>query len=284
MIFGTSFSHSYIRDHFQLSIQEAFAELLKLKLSLVRLSCYWSEIEKEKAKYDFSELETLLVMAEKANQTVVATIGMKAIRWPEFYVPGWTSYEEIIKNPEALFNFLDKAIKIVKKYSCVKYLQIENESLDKSGPRKLTIPAEILQQEISLARQLSDLSIVLTAWGNKSLKDNRLSQLAKLADIIGLDFYCQIPDGQGGYWGPDNSVEDIKKILATFDKPVWITELQTNPWKDSSSLSPEKIMATNLEFAKKLPVEAILFWGYEYRYSQSKSKPELLLDYQPDFF
>ncbi len=56
MIFGTSFCHPYIRDHFQLSIQEAFAELLKLKLGLVRLSCYWSEIEREKANYDFSEL------------------------------------------------------------------------------------------------------------------------------------------------------------------------------------------------------------------------------------
>lgn len=284
MIFGTSFSHSYLRDHFQLLVEEAFAELLNLKLGLVRLSCYWNETEREVGKDDLSQLEKLLVMAEKAQQTVVVTIGMKAIRWPEFYIPQWTSYEEIIKNPKALFSFLEKVINMATKFSCVKYLQIENEPLDKSGPRKLTIPVEILQQEVSLTRQLSDLPIVLTAWGNKSLKDNRLTQLAKLADIIGLDFYCQIPDGSGGYWGPDDNTETLKQIINSLAKPVWITELQTNPWKDSPELTQEKIMATNLEFARELPVEAILFWGYEYRYSQKELKPQLLLDYQPNLF
>ena len=279
MIFGTSFSHPYIRDHFQLSVDKAFSELLNLKLDLVRLSCYWQETEKKPGEYDFSQIEKLLTIAQKVNQKIVLTIGMKALRWPEFYLPNWTSYEEVIKNPKALLGFLKKAISMATQFSCVKYFQIENEPLDKSGPNKLIVPFELLKNEVEQARRLSQLPIILTAWGNKSLKDNRLLELSKLADIIGLDFYCLIPNGKGDYWGPDNSVEEIKKALLLLNKPVWISELQTNPWKSSPEISLEKIMTTNLEFAQKLPVSAILFWGYEYRYSQRKLKPQLLLDY-----
>jgi GH35 family endo-1,4-beta-xylanase len=256
---------------------------LNLKLDLVRLSCFWPEIEKTKDYFDFSQIENILEMAQKKEQKIILTIGMKAIRWPEFYVPGWTNYEQVVENPERLLLFVKKTIETVSKYTCVQYLQVENEPLDKSGPQKLTVPSELLEQEITLARQLSGLPIVLTAWGNKSLRDNRISKLAKLADIIGLDFYCQIPDGKGGYWGPDDPVEEIIKTTLPLNKPIWVTELQTNPWKNSPGLSPERIMAVNLEFAKKLPVEAILFWGYEYRNSQNLLKPQLLFDYQPDF-
>ena len=146
------------------------------------------------------------------------------------------------------------------------------------------MPLNLIEEEVEIARQLSQLPLVLTLWGNKSFKDNRLAELAKLADIIGLDLYWQIPNGGGGYWGPENSVEEIKQAILSINKPVWITELQTNPWKKSSDLTAEKIMATNLGFAKQLLVEAILFWGYEYRYSQKELKPQLLLDYQPDLF
>ncbi|OGK67010.1 hypothetical protein A2313_01625 [Candidatus Roizmanbacteria bacterium RIFOXYB2_FULL_41_10] len=284
MIYGTSFSHPYICDHFRLSVQEAFLALIDLKLDLVRLSCYWSEIEKAPGNYDFSQIETLLQMAEKAGQKIVITIGLKAVRWPEFYIPSWTSYDEVIINPNRLWLFLEQAISLANRYSCVKYLQIENEPLDKSGPNKLIVPLKLLEQEIETARRFSQLPIILTVWGNKSLQDNRLSELAKLADIIGLDFYCQIPDGRGGYWGPADSAKEIGKAILSINKPVWLTELQTNPWKDSPGLTPEKIMATNLDFAKKLPVKAILFWGFEYRYSQNTLKPQLLSDYQPDFF
>ena len=283
MILGTSFSHPYVRDHFQLSVEKAFAELLNLKLSLVRLSCYWNEVETESGKYDFGEITELLKMAQKVEQKIILTVGMKAIRWPEFYVPSWTNYEQVVENPERLLLFIKKTIEMVSKYTCVCYLQIENEPFDKSGPQKLIIPLEILEQEINIARQLSQLPIILTAWGNKSLKDNRLKELSKLADIIGLDLYYQIPDGKGGYWGPENSNDEIKRIINKSNKPIWITELQTNPWKNLLGLSPEEIMATNFFQAKQLSVEAILFWGYEYRYSQSQLKPQLLLDYQPDF-
>ena len=122
----TTFSPPYIRDHFHLSVEEAFSQLLDLKLGLVRISCYWNEIEKTKDQYDFSQIVTLLQMAEKANQKIVLTVGMKAVRWPEFYLPNWTSFNAIIKNPEALFRFIEKTINIVTKFSCVKYLQIEN--------------------------------------------------------------------------------------------------------------------------------------------------------------
>ncbi len=271
MLLGTSFSHRYIRDYFSLAIKPAFQVLLALKLDLVRVGCYWQETESINGQFDFSQIKNLLVMAEKAGQNIILTIGMKALRWPEFYLPKWSNYKQACQNPERLFLFLRKAVNFVQRFNCVKYLQIENEPLDQSGPKNLTVPFSLLKQEVELVRDLSKLPIVLTLWGNRSLTDDRLSLLSKLADIIGMDFYCQIPDGRGGYWGPTDLVKEIKRTLKTITNPVWITELQTNPWKEASGLSPEKIMAKNLQFAKKLPVEAILFWGYEYRYSKLKS-------------
>ena len=282
MIFGTTFSHPYIRDHFKLSVRKAFTELLNLKLSLVRLSCYWSEVEKEPGEYDFGEIAELLKMAQKAEQKIVLIIGMKAVRWPEFYVPKWTNYEEVIKNPSQLLTYIEQALLLANKFSCVKYLQIENEPLDKSGPNKLTVPLRVLTKEIQLARELSSLPIVLTMWGNVSLKDSRLRVLDKLGDIIGLDLYYQIPDGKGGYWGPKDSIETLQKQIIKVNKPVWITELQTNPWKGEENLTSLEVFENNFSQARHLPVEAILFWGFEYWYYLKSKKDSIIWNYIHD--
>jgi hypothetical protein len=275
MIFGTSFSHRYVSERFRLSPKIAFADLLKMRFSLLRLSCYWSEIENVKGRYDFSQIKTLLLMAQKAKQEIVLTIGMKAMRWPEYYLPKWTNYTEVTKNPERLLAFIKKAICLASNFSCVKYLQIENEPLDKSGPRKLIVPVDILEKEILLARSLSYLPILLTLWGNRSLTDARIYRLGSLADIIGLDLYYQIPDGKGGYWGSADSTNKIGEIINSLSQPVWISELQTNPWKFSINKSWQEIYTKNITEANKLPVETILFWGSEYWYSQGKLKPEV---------
>ena len=101
MKLGASFSHVHLRS-LGLNPLRAIEGFKTLNLPWIRLGCYWNEIEKQKGKYDFGNIEPLIEFCEKNNINVVLTIGMKASRWPEYYLPDWlekkTKPKKILKN------------------------------------------------------------------------------------------------------------------------------------------------------------------------------------------
>jgi len=270
MQLGTTFSHPYLRDYFKLPVLPAFRELLDLKLDYLRLGCYWQESEKAPGSFDFSELEALLELASRAKQKVILTLGMKAPRWPEFWVPSWVKEEAAIANPEMALKFIDTAVRRLSHYPTVSYWQVENEPLDPSGPHKLVLPISLLEKEVTLVRSLSPKPLLLTLWGNRPLGDGRLTTLMSLGDVVGIDLYYQIPDGHGGFWGPSDSLESLKATINRSTKPIWITELQTNPWKKSPNLDHLAIIRENWQRASALGVPLTLLWGSEYWYALLK--------------
>jgi hypothetical protein len=68
MLLGTTFSHLYIKDYFKLPVIKSFKELLTLNLNVVRLCCYFSEINFIENDYNFSNIEKLLEEAEKRSR------------------------------------------------------------------------------------------------------------------------------------------------------------------------------------------------------------------------
>src|SRR5689334_13835364 len=72
-----------------LAWQSAYQQILDLAPALVRIGAYWSEIEATQGVCDFSTLDWLLDQAQQRQQSVVMSVGMKAPRWPEFYLPAW---------------------------------------------------------------------------------------------------------------------------------------------------------------------------------------------------
>ena len=54
-----------------------------MRFGILRLSASWREIE----RYGYEHLDWLLTTAERARQPVLLTVGMKALGWPEFYLP-----------------------------------------------------------------------------------------------------------------------------------------------------------------------------------------------------
>jgi len=279
MQLGTTFSHPYLRDYFKLPVSQAFLDLLDLKLDYLRLGCYWADTEKTPGSMDFGELEELLELASKVKQKVILTLGMKAPRWPEFWVPSWTRVESVLASPEPALKFMDSAVRYLGKYPAVSYWQVENEPLDISGPQKLALPVSLLEKEVAVVRSASSKPILLTLWGNRTLKDSRLKKLTSLGDVVGIDLYYQIPDGHGGYWGPNDSLETLKAIVRQETKPIWITELQTNPWKASPSLEHLQIVKENWERASALGVPLTLLWGFEYWYALFKKGDRTIWDY-----
>lgn len=64
MELGATFSHRHLQ-YLGLDVKKSAKQYAKLGFNWVRLGCYWDEIEKEKGKYDFNQIEELLSFLTK---------------------------------------------------------------------------------------------------------------------------------------------------------------------------------------------------------------------------
>ena len=63
--------------------------LSQLGANYLRLSVEWSQAEPARGVYDFALIDALLETAQRNGARVLLSVGMKAQRHPEYYVPGW---------------------------------------------------------------------------------------------------------------------------------------------------------------------------------------------------
>ncbi len=280
---GTTFSPRQIA-HLGLPLETSFAQALAYGFSVIRLGAYWSEIEREAGVYDFTALNALLQRCAEANQKVVLTVGVKAPRWPEYYWPDFIA----TKNPNdaqtqaKILHFLHESVAKLQHHTCITHWQVENEPLDPSGPEQLTIPHALLRMEVEVVKNMDDRPVLLTAWGNSLIKRGNAAVLASMSDGIGIDVYEKQYQfsvlGNSVYSEPDDSFAAIKKHLSHLSVPLWVMEVQAEPWEkdelayhsDSpASMSPEKL-ESNLKKAQTLGATNILLFGFEYMlYRQS---------------
>jgi hypothetical protein len=284
-LIGTTYSHRHIEE-LDLNATDAFKELLSLKFDIIRLACYWDEMQPDPQINNFAPIHELLKKCEQENQKVLMTIGMKAPRWPEFYIPHWlainptNSFSLWERVREKAIPYLQKVITQLQSYDCITHWQIENEPLDPSGPEKLTIPLDILQEEVQLIKKLDKRPVLINLWANELTRRNLLPHILELADIVGLDIYYKVPSFSCFYIGPSNSDMELAEIINSAQKPFWITELQAEPWEideqtkfqgDTPSCNPE-LLQENFTRASTMKPEATLLWGYEYWYWQKQNK------------
>lgn len=273
---GWTYSHRQA-EWLGISAETGLQDILEWQPTCVRLGVYWDESEPSPQHYDFSKIIELLEICEKKHQPVLLSVGMKAPRWPEFYFP-----QHIVPNPQnpqtqsALLEFLEKTLDTLQKYTCITHWQIENEPLDPSGPNDQVIPFAFLQTECELIRQKDSRPLVVNLWGNDVAARGHWPRAATLADIVGLDLYYKQHLtsllGKNIYSGPRISHARLQKKIATSEKPVWITELQAEPWeKDEATYRSSAPTSMNLTLLKKnittgltLGAEMILLWGAEY--------------------
>ncbi len=275
MLHGTTFSHRQIQ-HLGLDVNEAFDFTLDFNFDFIRLGAYWDEIEKKTGEYDFTILDELSEKLEMRRQKCILTVGVKAPRYPEFYWPAFLKQKEINNKKKALLQFIKVVVNRYKDYPCISHWQVENEPLDDVEGQSISL--ELLNKEVELVRSLDNRPIIINLWGNALSHRGFLPQVEPLADVIGVDlYYKQFMTKKltrSWYIGPMDNDEKLTQMFTDCSKPIWITELQAEPWEDSDetyrsentkSMSPEKLIKF-YERAKKLPVEAILFWGVEYWY------------------
>jgi hypothetical protein len=177
MEIGASFSHRHLKS-LEINPLKALQEFKGLGLNWIRLGCYWDEIEPKRDEFDFSGLSPLLDFCWDQKINVVLTVGIKAPRFPEYYLPEWLKSEvelgkfskvgmeqNELTNP--LFSFLRRSISFLRSYPCIKVWQVENEPLDPTGENLWRIDRRLLAEEIALVRKAdnSERRIMLNFGG-----------------------------------------------------------------------------------------------------------------------
>ncbi|MER3419981.1 MAG: hypothetical protein C4290_05415 [Chloroflexota bacterium] len=123
------------------------AVLDDLGARLVRLSVYWHEAEPAPGRYEWQSIERQLNAVHARGGRAVVSIGMKAQRFPEYWLPEWLrraapltpqdipEHHPLVRRH--LLAFLDAAARRLSAHPAVEALQVENEPFVNYRPNRL---------------------------------------------------------------------------------------------------------------------------------------------------
>jgi hypothetical protein len=290
--------------------KDTFSAVLGLSPTVVRLGAYWDEIERQPGVYDFSTLDWQLERLPAASYRVVLTVGMKAPRWPEYYLPAWLVRETTVgprgtisDDPavrEATLRFVEAVVRRYQDHPSIAYWQVENEPLDPAGPRQWRIGAGFLADEVALVRSLDhrERPVILSMFVDtppplaglppwRSRDEGRARVLLDLADVLGLDLYPSrgirifgrdlYLDWSGWAW--ERPAMTLRQLALDQDKDAWVMEAQAEPWEPARLVyldgteSRSVGPATAAETFGRLSsggFGTILLWGAEHWYMRQE--------------
>jgi len=143
-----------------LDYRVAFKRLEAMHFRVIRLSTYWDQVDRE----GYDQLDWLMSEAKKSHQPVALTVGMKALGWPEFFIPasavpvgGLHQGQDVATDSafrEAALSFVDATVDRYRDNPVLIAWQVENEPFNRAGPQRLWIDAEFLRDEIASVRAL----------------------------------------------------------------------------------------------------------------------------------
>jgi len=206
-----------------LDYQAAFRRLEALHFRVIRLTTYWDQVDRE----GYDQLDWMMAEARKSRQPVALTVGMKALGWPEFFIPasvmpvdGLQQGQDVASDSSfrvAALSFVSATVLRYRDNPALVAWQVENEPFNRAGPQRLWIDAEFLRDEIATVRQLDrhHRPVIVNAFSHFNLVFDQASArqgfdfrqwlgfdadsaerdgLAVLArgDVLGLDVYTAI--------------------------------------------------------------------------------------------
>lgn len=286
-----------------IDVRTTYWDVLDLGFDIIRLGAYWDEIEKKEGEYDFSMLDWQIEQAKEKGVDLVVTVGMKAPRWPEFFIPDWVLSKmripyggEVSKSPylrEKTLRFIETVVERYAHEKAIRYWQVENEAMDRSGANYWWIGWDFLKEEVELVRKLDKdrRLIILTAatYPNKvlfflarfRLGGHPIYESLKLCDILGINVYPVVGHKfwrfRLYFWSSKSErnryFSTVLKIIRKHGKQAWIMELQAEPWEPGflvytakerpPTAWPEVARESFKEF-QDLGYETIFLWGAEY--------------------
>jgi hypothetical protein len=188
-----------------LEYRAAFKRLAGMHFRVIRLSAYWDQIDRE----GYAQLDWLMTEAQHLHQPVVLTVGMKALGWPEFFIPpsavpaqGLSQGQDVASDSSlrsATLDFVEDTVLRYRDNAALVAWQIENEPLNRAGPQRLWIDAEFLRNEINSVRQLDghQRPLIVNAFSHFNLVFDQASarQGFDLRQWLGFDADSAERDG-----------------------------------------------------------------------------------------
>ena len=276
VIYGVTFSKTFA-EHLELDWKETYLAILDdAGAKRIRLPSYWTEVEPERNRYSFDDLDWQIEEAEKRNVKMIIVLGQKQPRWPECHIPKWAGELNENERQEELLEIIEKVVERYKDKKGITAWQVENEPFLPFGecPK---LDKDFLDREISLVRSLDSRPIIISDSGELGTWYNAASR----ADILGTTLYRIVWDKYLGYVHyPVASISyRIKAAIIMYltgVEKIIIVELQAEPWgpeivnnssleEQYKSMSPEQFRE-NIEYVKKIEFSEAYLWGAEWWY------------------
>jgi hypothetical protein len=284
-----------------------YAMLKELGAKHVRLSVYWDEIEPARGEYDYNALDAQLAAAERAGARVLLSVGMKAQRHPEYYIPQWVfdlpaatgirlaRGEGDRISDDALI--ADAALRmigqIVRRYAhrdVIEAWAADNEPF-LASPRanNWTLGRDFVQRERDTIKAGDTLRRPVVVNHAEALLDTDFHWRWALedGDVVATSIYpfrryelgpftWIVPITELGPIGPHYAAR--ARESSRRGKEYWITELQAEPWakpdiraftprKPAQDLTP-RTLRENIRYARLIGAERAYFWGMEWWFFQ----------------
>ncbi len=313
-LLGISFRPRQV-EAFGLDAKATLGALLAYPFDLIRLAAYWNRIEARSGELDTSELDGQLEAAEGAGKQVILSVGpIKNFGYPEFFVPehrlGQPLKEGSVVQPAthaallaAATTFIRQVVERYRDRNSIVAWQLEHEAVDPLGvEHSWRLGADFVERELDALKEadpsrpvmmngfLPTSSLVrLSQWWRTRDQGDSLDIAARLADIVGIDYYPRHAlvkvgprtlylDGGGLPWQHVLTDAFLESTRQT-GKRLMVSEGQAEPWEAVTrppspdhramfSCRPEHLVLNyNAAMAwsrQQSPLYAYLFWGAEY--------------------
>ncbi|HSR89550.1 MAG TPA: beta-galactosidase [Candidatus Udaeobacter sp.] len=276
MIYGVSFNPEY-GNYLGLDTKKSFLKIVdNWNFKYIRLSAQWDLIEKEKGKYDWTELDWLMNEAAKKNVKIVLAVGNKTPRWPECHPPAWIIKNSYAGRREPLFAFMASVVNRYKKHPALEIWQVENEPFVNFGDC-LPLSQKELMEEVNFVKGLDpNHKTLVTDSGELSFWFNS----AKAGDLFGTTLYRVVWNKYFGYFNYDWLMPPLTYIAKLWLNgrhidTAYVMELQGEPWipdrplTDTSLNEQFKSMSLqrfkdNVDFAARTGMPRAYLWGAEW--------------------
>ena len=300
-------------EYLTLPWDDVYDAALDLSPTIIRLGAYWDEIEPYEGVYDWSTLDAQLDLANERDLDVILTVGMKAPRWPEYFLPSWLERRielddgaTVSDNAEIrgrTLAFVERVVRRYRDHAAVAYWQVENEPLDPAGPRGWQIAPGFLAQEVKLVRELDRRPVIVTMfvevnpmllapWRQQEVR-SRAAMLLNLGDVLGLDLYPSRGfRAHGGdwyfswpawVWKP--TVVELHQLSQRMGRSAWIMEAQAEPWEPGRLVYTDAPLSRSVQPAgaaaavrqlRDVGFDTILLWGVEHWYMRRERHQDAL--------
>jgi hypothetical protein len=276
---GVTFSAKHAR-YYDLDAKQTMRALLdELKIKQLRLVSYWSEHEKERGKYDFSELDWQFKYAEEANAKVSLAIGLRQPRWPECHMPNWASKLPKDQWQPLLKDYMKVVIERYKDSPALESYQLENEYFMTVFGECPDHSRDRLIDEFHFVKQIDPSKPIIISRSNNAVG---VPINEPVPDVYAVSVYKRVWD------------KTLTKRYFEYPFPAWfygflagagkiihgkdmvIHELQAEPWapvetkqaslaEQNKSVSPQRLRQ-RFTYGQATGMREMYLWGVEWWY------------------